>query len=111
MEYLAKNKINEIASYQNSRPLPFDYFADNTDSRYNTDSKYIDMVSKLEELKNNLENLRSREFKLRKLIDGVNKIDINLLQNYVSPKQFNAFMHSSDPKYLDVKRILSDGKK
>lgn len=111
LEHLAKNKINEIASYHASRPLPFDYFADNTDSRYNTDSKYIDMVSKLEEVKNNLENLRAREFKLRKLTDGINKIDIKLLQNYVSPKQLNAFMRSNNPKYLDVKRILSDGKK
>ena len=105
LEYLVKNKINDLASYEMSRMLPFDDFADNTEREYR------DMVSKLEKARGDLEDARARESKLRELIDGANTVNIHFLQNYVSPKQFNAFMHSSNPKYLDVKRILSDGKK
>lgn len=105
LESLVEKKINDLASYKTSRLLPFVDVADNTESGYR------DMVLKLQKAKYNLENLRAREFKLRKLIDGANKINIQFLQDYVSPKQLNAFIHSYNPKYLDVKRILSDGKK
>ena len=105
LEYLVKKKTNDLTSFAINRFSPFDDFADNTEREYR------DMVSKLEKAKGDLEDARARESKLRELIDGANTVNIHFLQNYVSPKQLNAFMHSNNPKYLDVKRILSDGKK
>ena len=105
LEYLVEKKTNDLNSFVINRFSPFDDFADNTEREYR------DMVSKLEKAKGDLEDARARESKLRELIDGTNTVNISFLQNYVSPKQLNAFMHSNNPKYLDVKRILSDGKK
>ena len=105
LEYLVEKKTNDLTSFVINRFSPFDDFADNTEREYR------DMVSKLEKAKGDLEDARARESKLRELIDGANTVNIHFLQNYVSPKQLNAFMHSNNPKYLDVKRILSDGKK
>lgn len=75
------------------------------------DKQISDAEQKSKKAWDDLEDARARQSKLRKLIDGANTVNIHFLQNYVSPKQLNAFIHSNNPKYLDVKRILSDGKK
>lgn len=103
LEYLVKKKINDLASYETSGLLPFDDFVDNTESEYRN------MVSKLEKAKNDLEDARARERKLRVLTD--HGIDLSLLQNFLSPTQLRSFIHTFDPKYLDAKGILSKGKK
>lgn len=82
----------------------------------NANTKQIGQVTKQLEKKNQgqflLPILKPNEFaELNYQIDNKIKIPFIHLQGLVSPKQLNAFNITKDPKYLDVKRILSGIKK
>ena len=70
-----------------------------------------DAEQKVQKAWDDYQYMSGRRVRLYGQIHNYMNIDLNALRNYVSPKQFNAFLRTGDPKYLDTKRILSDGKK
>lgn len=70
-----------------------------------------DAEQKVQKAWDDYQYMSGRRVRLYGQIHNQMNIDLNALRNYVSPKQFNTFLRTRDPKYLDIKRILSDGKK
>ncbi len=89
---------------ESDRPMP-------SIQAINPSDPYTKLELKLGETYNNLNDARMREFMLRESIDKAIGINLQLLQKFVSSKQLTAFMKSNDPKYLDAKGVLNNGKK
>ena len=75
------------------------------------DREYTKLDSELMDIRHDFD-IRNQEFiDLDYQISNRINIPLVRLQGLVSPKQIKAFNITKDPKYLDVKRILSDIKK
>lgn len=93
--------------YNTANPFYYEIYFDNPV----LDREYTKLNNELKDIQHEFD-IKTMEFvDLDHQISNRIKIPLVHLQGILSPKQINAFNITKDPKYLDVKRILSGIKK